>query len=65
MYLATYNSDELNPEFTFSGLEEKLGFMPIWCLAADSSFDLWANSMLNVVRYPETLYLIKLMPMRY
>lgn len=60
MYLATYNSNELNPESTFPGLEEKIGFKPIWCMAADSPFDLWANSMLNVIRYPEILYLIKI-----
>lgn len=59
MYLATYNSNELNPKSTFPGLEEKIGFVPVWCLAADTSFDLWANSMLNVIRYPEILYLIR------
>lgn len=57
MYVATYKPKEIEPNHSYPDLSKKLGFDPVWCMSADTSFDLWANSLLTVCQYPDYFYL--------
>ena len=57
MYLATYHAKKIDPDHSFPELTQALGFTPVWCISAESGFDLWANSILSVCEYPEYFYL--------
>lgn len=48
---------ENEPNNPFLKLKQILGFTPVWCINADSGFDLWANSLLTVCEYPEYFYM--------
>ena len=48
---------ENEPNNPFLKLKQILGFTQVWCINADSGFDLWANSLLTVCEYPEYFYM--------